>query len=107
MKVVIDIDEEDYEVIKEVDELGGSWKTDIASQTMKAVANGTPQYTDAEIQKMQDLEQAEIKKAYELGKADALDKIRADVINIADGKQGIKVRSVLRIIDKYKAESEG
>lgn len=28
-----------------------------------------PQYTDAEIQKMQDLEQAEIEKAYELGKA--------------------------------------
>lgn len=37
----------------------------------------------------------------------ALDKIRADVINIADGKQNIKVRSVLRIIDKYMAESEG
>ena len=31
----------------------------------------TPQYTDAEIQKMQELEQAEIQKAYELGKADA------------------------------------
>ncbi len=30
----------------------------------------TPQYTDAEIQKMQDLEQAEIQKAYELGKAE-------------------------------------
>jgi len=29
----------------------------------------TPQYTDAEIQKMQELEQAEIEKAYELGKA--------------------------------------
>ena len=28
-------------------------------------------YTDAEIQKMQDLEQAEIQKAYELGKLDA------------------------------------
>lgn len=35
-----------------------------------------------------------------------LDKIRADVINIADDKQSIKVRSVLRIIDKHKAESE-
>ena len=30
-----------------------------------------PQYTDDEIQKMQDLEQAEIQKAYELGKAEA------------------------------------
>ena len=31
-----------------------------------------------------------------------LDKIRADVINIADGRQSIKVRSVLKIIDKYR-----
>lgn len=30
----------------------------------------TPQYTNAEIQKIQELEQAEIKKAYELGKAE-------------------------------------
>lgn len=36
-----------------------------------------------------------------------LDKIKADVINIADGKQSIKVRSVFRIIDKYKAEEKG
>ena len=28
----------------------------------------TPQYTDAEIQKMQEMEQAEIQKAYELGR---------------------------------------
>ena len=35
-----------------------------------------------------------------------LEKLRADVINIADGRQSIKVRSVLRIIDKHKAESE-
>lgn len=39
-------------------------------------------------------------------KVKVLDKIRADVINIADGKQSIKVRSVLRIVDKYKAERE-
>ena len=31
-----------------------------------------------------------------------MDSIRADVINIADGKQSIKVRSVLKIIDKYR-----
>lgn len=30
----------------------------------------TPQHTDVEIQKMQDLEQAEIQKAYELGKTE-------------------------------------
>jgi hypothetical protein len=35
-----------------------------------------------------------------------LDNIKADVINIADCKQSIKVRSVLRIIDKYKAGNE-
>jgi len=35
-----------------------------------------------------------------------LEKLRADVINIADGRQSIKVRSVLRIIDKHKAERE-
>ena len=35
-----------------------------------------------------------------------LDKIRADVINIADGKRSMSVRSVVKIIDKYKAESE-
>lgn len=39
-------------------------------------------------------------------KVKVLDKIMADVINIADGKQSIKVRSVLRIVDKYKIESE-
>ena len=35
-----------------------------------------------------------------------LDKIRADVINIADGRQSISVRSVIKIIDKYKTESK-
>lgn len=41
MKLVVNINELDYETIKEVDELSGEWKTDIASQTMKAIANGT------------------------------------------------------------------
>ena len=36
---------------------------------IKNLPSVTPQYTDAEIQKMQELEQAEIEKAYELGKA--------------------------------------
>jgi hypothetical protein len=36
---------------------------------VKELQSVTPQYTDAEIQKMQELEQAEIEKAYELGKA--------------------------------------
>lgn len=34
------------------------------------------------------------------------DKIRADVINIADGRRSMPVRSVINILDKYKAESE-
>ena len=37
---------------------------------------------------------------------EVLDKIRADVINIADGRRSMPVRSVIDILDKYKAESE-
>lgn len=62
-----------------------------------------PQYTDAEIQKMQELEQAEIEKAYEIGKdegGDVLDKIRAEIMS----KDGLE--EALEIIDKYRAESE-
>jgi hypothetical protein len=40
-----------------------------ARDKIKKLPSVTPQYTDAEIQKMQELEQAEIEKAYELGKA--------------------------------------
>ena len=55
MKLIIDINDLDYETIKEVDELGGSWKTDIASQTMKAIANGRPlSEVKAEIEKNRD-----------------------------------------------------
>ena len=42
MQIVVDINELDFEVIKEVNELGGEWKTDIAGKCMKAIANGTP-----------------------------------------------------------------
>lgn len=42
-----------------------------------------------------------------LKQGNVLDKIRADVINIADGRRSIPVRSVIKIIDKHKAESEG
>lgn len=37
---------------------------------------------------------------------EVLDQIRADVINIADGRRSMPVRSVINIIDKYKSESE-
>lgn len=75
-----------------------------------------PNYTDAEIQKMQDLEFAEIQKAYEIGKAEnieVLDKIRAEIdeqydrvhpynISCAEG-----LEMALEIIDKYKANPTG
>ena len=38
---------------------------------IKALPSVTPQYTEAEIQKMQEMEQAEIEKAYELGKVES------------------------------------
>ena len=49
----------EYEFAKGLSELG-----------LKSVPSAQP-YTEAEIQKIQDLEQAEIQKAYELGKLDA------------------------------------
>ena len=59
-KYVIDIDELDYETIKEVDELSGSWKTDIASRNMKAIANATP------LEKvLEDIKAEIVNKAYE------------------------------------------
>jgi Pyruvate/2-oxoacid:ferredoxin oxidoreductase delta subunit len=39
-------------------------------ERLKKLPSVKPQYTENEIQKMQDLEQAEIEKAYELGKAE-------------------------------------
>lgn len=39
-----------------------------AWEEVKALPSVKPQHTDVEIQKMQDLEQAEIQKAYEIGK---------------------------------------
>ena len=44
--------------------------TDWAIRTIKDLPSVKPQYTEDEIQKMQDLERAEIQKAYELGKTE-------------------------------------
>lgn len=41
-----------------------------------------------------------------LDNEDVFDKIRADVINIADSRRSISVRSVINIIDKYRKEQE-
>lgn len=72
----------------------------------------TPQYTDAEIQKMQDLESVEIQTAYEIGKAEGsevLDKIRAEIDSYCgdnrDRNDGLYI--AMRIIDKYKASPTG
>ena len=98
-----------------------------AIKGLRALPPVTPQYTDAEIQKMQDLEFAEIQKAYEIGKdegSEVLDKIRAEIKQAADKQFQIAIgvadlnerythiqmenayRHSLNIIDKYKAESE-
>ena len=75
-----------------------------------------PQYTDAEIQKMQNLESAEIQKAYEIGKAEGsevLDKIRAEIeakccITVGRENDGaITLHDVFEIINKYKASPTG
>ena len=42
---------------------------DICLDGIVSLPSVTPQYTDAEIQKMQEMEQAEIQKAYKLGEA--------------------------------------
>jgi phosphoenolpyruvate synthase/pyruvate phosphate dikinase len=55
-------------------------------------------------------------RGYRDGKSDVLDKIRAEIealeyLNIEDGSDGydkyIEQYEVLKIIDKYKSESEG
>lgn len=80
-------------------------------KSIKGMPPVTPQYTDAEIQKMQELEQAEIQKAYEIGKAEGsevLDKIRAEIVHLHDW--AFSREEILRIIDKYKTsrtEAEG
>ena len=48
---------------------GSHGQRDFLINYIEQLPSVTPQYTDAEIQKMQELEQAEIQKAYELGKA--------------------------------------
>lgn len=95
-------------------EVGKAFAEFLISQ-INALPPVKPQYTDTEIQKMQDLEFAEIQKAYEIGKdegSEVLDKIKADLwmegMNMTGEYQGVWVRyrDIERIIDKYKAESE-
>ena len=55
-----------------IDACLNGWNKDYKEivEEIRALPPVTPQYTDAEIQKMQDLESAEIQKAYEIGKAE-------------------------------------
>lgn len=46
---------------------------DWAIRTAKRLPSVTPKYTDEEIQKMQELEQAQLEKAYELGKTESFE----------------------------------
>lgn len=46
-----------------------------AIKALEKLPSVKPQYTDAEIQKMQEMQQAEIEKAYELGKAEEFDNL--------------------------------
>jgi len=76
-----------------IDMLKNRWKKtrnyegigdDIAEECelyLKQVPSAQP-YTDEEIQKMQDIEQAQLYKAYEMGKADAM----AEIIRCRDCK---------------------
>ena len=69
---------------------------------IKALPSVTPQYTEAEIQKIQELEQAQLEKAYEIGKARSekfqqkaevvISQLRADRDRLED------------VIEKMKAE---
>jgi len=90
-------------------------KHDEMDKVMEEVKKAaTPQYTDAEIQKMQEMEQAEIEKAYELGKSvDILEKIREEIEKAYckveddyDKGRNYGLYMATQIIDKYKAESE-
>jgi hypothetical protein len=55
-----------------IDACLNGWNKDYKEivKEIRALPPVTPQYTEAEIQKMQDLESAEIQKAYEIGKAE-------------------------------------
>lgn len=56
--------------IKTHNQWGNVIKESVDVEDVRQLPPVTPQYTDAEIQKMQDLEFAEIQKAYEIGKAE-------------------------------------
>lgn len=59
-------------------EVGGAfdntvYKVEDVWELTRKLPSVTPKYTDEEIQKMQELEQAQLEKAYELGKAESFE----------------------------------
>ena len=100
MKLVIDIKEEVYKSIQDNDYCGIS-----NADMYNAIKNGIPHETVTEF----------ADRCRECGREKVLDKIRAEIekleyLNIDDGSDGydkyIEQYEVLKIIDKYKAESE-
>ena len=78
IELVIKIPEEHYNAVK-----NGQNGEPYNREFVDAIVNGTP-----------------------LPKTDLFDDVRADVLNIADGKQTIKVRSILQIIDKHNLKHD-
>ena len=73
------------------------------SDTVKLVV----EMPKAEYERLAYIDSLKLKGYVESGKLldDVLDKIKSDVINIADGRRSIPVRSVIRIFAKHR-ESE-
>jgi hypothetical protein len=96
--------------------LNDGWRKGIYPRdAIMALPSVTPKFTDAEIQKMQELEQAQLDKAYELGKAEMqpcedcisrtallarIDEERKHLLAIKmDGAEHILVHHARRIIE--------
>jgi len=100
MKLVIDIPEQMY-INAKADMLCA------ASVIARAIKNGTPHETVTEF----------ADRCRECGREKVLDKIRAEIENIAydwqeidgehESRMVVDLNDALEIIDKYKAESEG
>lgn len=75
------IDRQDaIRIVDGIDTWQAGWRGD-AIESLKALPSAQP-YTDEEVQKMQDLEQAEVEKAFELGREDG----KTEIIHCRDCK---------------------
>ena len=103
------------------------WETTWIRHKIEELPSVTPKFTDTEIQKMQELEQAQLEKTYELGKSEMqscedcisrtallakIDEERKHLLDLKmDGAEHILVHHARRIIEDMPAvtpkESEG